>query len=102
MTLNKQLLFNVLSAHSESIRSFGVERIGIFGSFARDTMTEKSDIDVLVEFFSGAKNFNNLFALHEFLQGLTNRKVEVVTKESLSPYIGPKILNEVEYVPFRN
>lgn len=102
MLLNKQILFNELAEHADTIRSFGVERLGVFGSFVRNTMTEQSDVDVLVEFSRGTKNFNNIFALHEFLQDLTKRKVEVVTIESLSPYIGPNILNEVEYVPFRN
>jgi len=102
MSLNKQILFKELAEHTGTIRSFGVERLGVFGSFVRNTMTDQSDVDILVEFSLGTKNFNNIFALHEFLQKLTKRKVEVVTKESLSPYIGPSILKEVEYVPFRN
>ncbi len=102
MTLNKEILFRKLSDNSDTIRSFGVERMGIFGSFVRNAMNDQSDVDILVEFMQGTKNFNNLYALHSFLQNLTQRKVEVVTRESLSPYIGPNILQEVEYVTFRN
>jgi predicted nucleotidyltransferase len=102
MISSKQILLSELGKNADTFRSLGVERLGIFGSFVRNTMNDQSDVDVLVEFLPGMKSFNNLYAVHSFLQDLTQRKVEIVTKESLSPYIGPRIIQEVEYVPFRN
>lgn len=102
MITNKKILFTTLQKNSETIKSFGVERIGVFGSFVRNEADENSDVDFLIEFRQGQKKYSNLFSLHTFLETLTQRKVEVLTRESLSPYIGPYILNEVEYVQIGN
>jgi len=93
---NEQLI-SELARNIESIKGFGVERIGLFGSFARARQNVGSDIDLLVEFSPGAKSFDNFMKLSFFLEDLTGRKVDLVTRESLSPHIGPKILAEVEY-----
>ena len=82
----------------EKILSFGVDRLGLFGSFVRNEMNAESDVDFLVEFKKGKKSYDNLFDLHEILSGLTQRKVEVVTKKGLSKYFGHRILEETEYV----
>lgn len=102
MITSKNLLFAELQKNASTIRSYGVERLGVFGSFVRNEVSEKSDVDFLVEFTSGKKTYDNLFSLYTFLESLTERKVEVVTRESLSPYIGPYILKEVEYVSIGN
>jgi hypothetical protein len=52
-----------------------------------------------VEFESGRKTFDNFIQVAWFLEELFGRRVELVTPEALSPYIGPHILREVEYVP---
>jgi predicted nucleotidyltransferase len=59
----------------------------------------ESDIDVLVEFEPGQKTFDNFMRLVFLLEDLLQRPVEVVTAESLSPYLRPYIMKEVEYVP---
>lgn len=94
---SKSELFNALNAHQERLRAYGVKRCGVFGSFARGKQTELSDVDLLVEFEHGKKSFDNFIHLALFLEEMLGRKVELVTPESLSPYIGPHILREVEY-----
>ena len=81
------------------IRSFGVRRLGLFGSFARQGQGPGSDVDLLVEFEPGAKSFDNFMSLSFLLEDALQRPVELVTRESLSPFIGPRILAEVEDVP---
>ena len=61
-------------------------------------MTPESDVDLLVEFEPNKKTFTNFSNLVFFLEDLLGQRVEIVTVESLSPYIGPYILREVEYV----
>ena len=95
----KSSLFEIIRTNQEKIRSLGVSRIGIFGSFVREQSRSGSDVDVIVEFERGKKNFDNFIRLSFLLEELFGRKVEVVTPESLSPHIGPYILEEVEYVP---
>ena len=87
-----------LREHHSRWPEFGVRKIGIFGSFARDEATSHSDVDVLVEFDPDRKTFDNFMNLSFFLEELLQRRVEVVTTNSLSPHIGPRILASVEYV----
>ena len=98
MVNSKQEVVAVLKGNKEKIYSLGAKHIGLFGSFVRNEMNDTSDVDILVDFEEGENSYDNLFNLYELITSLTNRKVEVVTKEGLSKYIGPYILNEVEYV----
>lgn len=94
----KEDLLRLVQAHQDQIKAFGVSRLGIFGSFTRGQQKEESDVDVLVEFVPECKTFDAFMHLSFFLEDLFGRPVELVTSESLSPYIGPHILSETEYV----
>ncbi len=96
--LSKASLLETLKHHSSEIKAFGVKSLGLFGSFVRNTATENSDIDFLVDFYPGQKTYDNFMELSFFLQGLFGRKIELVTPQSLNKYIGPHILKEVENV----
>ncbi|HEX8278131.1 MAG TPA: nucleotidyltransferase family protein, partial [Segetibacter sp.] len=89
-----------LEAHRKQLEAYGVIEIGLFGSFVRDEATSNSDIDLLVNIKKEKKTFRNFMSLAYYLEALFNRKVELITKQSLSPYIGPHILKTVEYVSF--
>jgi len=93
----KEQILSLIQEHQSQIRNLGVRRLGLFGSFVRRQQDDDSDIDVLVEFESGRKTFDNFMHLALFLEELFGRRVELVTPEALSPYIGPHILREVEY-----
>ena len=84
-----------ISENRDMIKSFGVNGLGIFGSFSKGTVHETSDVDLLVDFIPEKKSFDNFMDLSFFLEALLGRKVELVTRQSLSKYIGPHILNEV-------
>jgi uncharacterized protein len=94
----KQDFFEAIQQHRQQLKQTGISKLGLFGSFARNEANEKSDVDVLVGFHSEQKTYDNLFTLHELLQKITGRKVEIVTTKSLSPFIGHHILKSVEYV----
>lgn len=94
----KQDLLNRLREQHRVLSDLGVKRLGLFGSFARDEQTSESDVDLLVEFQPGAKSFGSFMTLSFLLEDVLRRRVELVTPESLSPYIGPRILREVQYV----
>ena len=83
----------------ERLVFFGVVSVGLFGSFVRGDQNSLSDVDILVEFTPEKHTFDNFMEISFLLEELLGRKVEVVTPEGLSPYIGPHILNEVERVP---
>src|SRR5580698_7382250 len=96
--LNRDIIFQMLADNEQHLIAFGVMQIGLFGSYVRNEATSGSDIDLLVDIQQDKKTFQNFLSLNYFLEDLFGRKVELVTKQSLSPYIGPKILKTVEYV----
>lgn len=96
--LNREAILQTLKANNIQIQQFGVRSIGLFGSFLRGEQTDQSDIDLLIDFDPAHENFDNLMGLSDFIEQLFGkRRVEIVTKTGLSPYIGPRILEEVEY-----
>ncbi|MBL7931697.1 MAG: nucleotidyltransferase family protein [Bacteroidia bacterium] len=94
----KKELIDRLLYNQKRILSYGVERLGVFGSFVRDQAKENSDVDFFIHFEPERKTFKNFMRLAETLEEITGRKIEMVTPQSLSKYIGPYILKEVEYV----
>lgn len=96
--LSKNIIIDMLKSKAKKLDEFGVLEIGIFGSFYRNEAKPTSDIDLLIDLKKDKKTFRNFMSLNYFLEELFKRKVELVTKQSLSPFIGPHILKEVEYV----
>jgi len=80
------------------IAGYGAQSLGLFGSFVRNQANTNSDIDLLVEFKKGSKTYDNFINLAYYLEDLFGRRVELVTKSSLSRYIKPHIDKSIEYV----
>ncbi len=97
--LNKDSLLGIISSNKDAIRRYGVKTLGLFGSFSRNKQTDESDVDLLVDFEPGKETYKNFIGLAYFMEELLGRKVELITRNGMSPYIGPKILKEVEDVP---
>ncbi len=83
--------------HDDFLIAHGVRRIGLFGSYVRGEEREESDIDLIVEFDAGKKNYDNFIELCFFLEELLGRKVDLLTPESLSPFIRPFIEKDAYY-----
>ena len=75
---------------------YNVDKIGYFGSFARNEQNENSDIDIIVSF---KKPLGwAFFDLQELLEKELHRKVDLVTFNALKEQLKESILNEVKYV----
>lgn len=79
-------------------KTYHVKEIGIFGSFVKRAQKERSDIDILVEFEQGHKDFFNYMRLKYYLEDILGKKVDLVMKKAIKPMIKERILSEVEYV----
>jgi len=75
--------------------NYSVKEIGLFGSFSDETNSEESDIDLLVELERpiGWK----FFSLELYLEKIFNRKIDLVTKNSLKDQIKENILKQINY-----
>lgn len=94
--LTKELILDTISKNSKKIREFGVDRLILFGSFARDEQNENSDIDFLVEFESGHGLFRDYFYLKHFLEDLFDKKVDLVKPDLVRDELKSYILEGVQ------
>ena len=95
---NKEYILSEIKQYKNVLYNLGVTKIGLFGSYVRGEQSEKSDIDILIEFAPDKENFDNYMNVYDLLEKIFKKeKIEVVTKNGLSPYIGPQILKEVMY-----
>ena len=96
--LNREQAIQRLAGCADEVRALGVARLALFGSVLRGEARVDSDVDLLVHFTPGAKSYSRFFALSELLEARLGRRVELVTPEALSPFIGPRILAEAQDV----
>ena len=95
----KERILKTLKSNKIALSKFGIRNVGLFGSYFRNEQSSESDIDLLIDFEPKKENFDNYMAVYDLFEKIfVNEKIEVVTKNGLSPYIGPKILSEVQYV----
>ena len=95
----KSPVFTKLEKGLPAIKArYGVERIGIFGSYARGDETRTSDVDVLVEFSPGQATFDNFMQLAYDLEDLFKRKVDLLTVAGIDKYIRSQVEREVIWI----
>ena len=95
--LNKEQIIKKIEQNKYKIKSFGVKKLVLIGSYARNEANEKSDIDFLVEFERGRGLFDDYVGLLQFLEDLYGKNVDLgepkLIRKELRPYIlgGKKI-----------
>ncbi len=94
--INKNFILNFLKEHKDYLKvKFNVDKIGLFGSFARDEETKNSDIDILVDMPS---SFENYFDLKYFLEENFHREVDLGKENQLRKLIKKQVSQEIIYV----
>jgi len=91
----KDILRVIREKQPELIDRFTVNRIGVFGSFARDSAGGESDVDILVEL--AEPTFDHYMDLKFYLEELLNRPVDLVMADTVKPRLRPIIEKEVVY-----
>lgn len=81
--MNRDAVLALLREHLPVLRErFGVQRLRLFGSFARDSAREDSDVDVLVS-LAGPATSAIYFGIQFYLEDLLGRRVDLVTERAL-------------------
>jgi len=93
--LNSKIIIEKIKKERKKLKEKGVKRIGLFGSYAKNKQSKKSDIDILVEF--DRISADNFFGLLFFLEKLLKNKVDLVEVKSLRKELN-YIKKEIEYV----
>jgi len=84
-----------LSMDASTLRVMGLARCAVFGSFARDeAIHSDSDVDLLVSFQLGRKDFDAYLELVDHMETLLARRVDLVTTEGLSRHLAASVLGE--------
>ena len=84
---------------AEVCRRYGVHELSLFGSAARGEMRPESDIDVMVEFEPGVRTGLIKFeSLVGELESLAGRRVDLVTKRGLKPWVRPQVLKDARVI----
>jgi len=95
----KDNILKALGSRKDELSKYGIRNVGLFGSYTRNEQVKDSDIDLLIDFDPESESFDNFMAVYDIIEQLfKGEKIEVVTMNGLSPYIGPSILKEVQYV----
>ena len=95
--MTKAEIMDYLSQHREIFfQKYGVTKIGIFGSYARDEAEEKNDIDIFAEM---PPKFDLLVKLQDELETQLKRKIDLIrSREKMNPRLKENILREGLYV----
>jgi predicted nucleotidyltransferase len=93
--MNKEIILQKLSENSATIKSYGVRKLGLFGSYARGAESLSSDIDFLVEL--DKKKFDNYMDLKIFLEKLFDCKVDLVIADAVKARFRKPIFEETIY-----
>lgn len=87
-------LKSILSDNDEKLSVFGVKSLYVFGSVAKGTSKEGSDVDILVHFLEPV-GFFKFLDLKYFLEEILNLKVDLATDEALHPKLKDNIKSEL-------
>lgn len=81
--MTKEDILQILKEQKEYIQKcYEVDKIGLFGSYAKGLQTQQSDIDIYVEFKN--KTFKNIAGLWVYLEELYHKKIDLVHKHKQS------------------
>lgn len=88
-------ILQTLEQNKSMLKTLGVRKIGLFGSYTHGSSRMESDIDFLVQL--DQPTFDNYMNLKIFLEDLFLCKIDLVLEETLKPRLRPYILEEVIY-----
>ena len=93
--LDKESVLRMLQENTEKLEGFGVQRIGLFGSFLSGEADSESDLDFLVSFRDN--NFDDYMGLKLFLEDLFERDVDLVIESDIREEL-EDVKRDAEYV----
>jgi len=97
--MTKAFILDFLADHKQEFHDkYGVTKIGLFGSYARDEQREDSDIDIAIEMQQEKKNIRTFFGLKREMETIFGKKIDIGIESTLKPIVIQYIMNEIIYV----
>jgi hypothetical protein len=96
--MEREQILRLLAQHKPQLaQRYGVLRLALFGSTARDSASAESDIDILVA-FDGPATSQRYFGVQFYLEDMLGRPVDLVTDKALRTELRPHIEREALHV----
>ncbi|HZV63708.1 MAG TPA: nucleotidyltransferase family protein [Telluria sp.] len=96
--MDRDTVLELLAAHKDELAArYGVVSLALFGSTARNTAHDSSDVDVLIG-FDGPATSNRYFGVQFYLEDLLCRPVDLVTTKALRPEFRQQVEAEALHV----
>ena len=99
--MDKSSILNILKEHKKELKDeFSISKIGLFGSYAQNKQTDKSDIDIIYELAKGKRlGFKEIYDLELFFSNLFKvEKIDIVNSKYMNPIIESEMIKSVIYV----
>ena len=94
--MTQDIIINYLTEHKEQFKKdFGITKIGLFGSYARNEAKNDSDIDILKDL---TDIYEKKSLLKEIMEKAFDKKVDIAREKYLKPLVKDEVLKEVKYV----
>lgn len=95
--MTRDQILDFLRQHKQEMHdSFGVTKIGLFGSYARGDAREDSDIDMAIEL--AVNTADSYFGLLHYLEDTFQKRIDLGIESNFKPILKPYILKEIIYV----
>ncbi len=91
--MTRHRILQILSEYKAELERYGVERLAVFGSAARDELGPDSDVDLLVEFNRPVGLFE-FVRLQQYIEDLLGQSVDLVTPDALEPGLRKAVTEE--------
>ncbi|QFY90684.1 nucleotidyltransferase family protein [Magnetovirga frankeli] len=86
--MNRNEILDFLKTHRETLRlDYGVQKIALFGSYARGNATDDSDIDIAVELTEAKKTLSNFFGLKRYLEAQLGQRIDLGIESAMKPAV---------------
>lgn len=96
--MTRDEVLSLLAQHQAELAAFGLRRLALFGSVARNEAGPDSDIDVLVE-FDGDTTFSRYAKLYDCLEEILPRRVDLAIASSIRPVLREGVEEDAYEIP---
>ena len=97
--MTKNRILKYLKEHkNEYNEKYGVIKLGLFGSYARDEQNDSSDIDIVIEISKSKKNIHTFFAIKREMEKAFKKNVDLGIEGTIKTIVKDEINKEIIYV----
>ena len=99
MITEKEKILDFLNHNKKKLsQDFGIDKIGLFGSYLNNSQNKESDVDILIEVRKDFKKYKYYFELKLFLENNIGKEVDIIYKDAINPLIQIEIQKDILYV----